>query len=83
MHGTRDTNAGPIAGFLLILAVLFTIAACGAVALAALLITAFWKVDPYTADIVTEWTLDNIVTVITGSLAKRSAGSGSVRGQRQ
>ena len=31
MHRTRDTNAGPIAGFLLILAVLFTIAACGAV----------------------------------------------------
>ena len=35
MYGTRDTNAGPIAGFLLILAVLFTVAACGAVGAAA------------------------------------------------
>jgi hypothetical protein len=31
MHGTRDTNAGPVAGFLLVLAVLFAVAACGAV----------------------------------------------------
>jgi len=35
MHGTRDTNAGPIAGFLLILAVLVTVAACGACGAAA------------------------------------------------
>ena len=37
-------------------------------ALAALLITAFWTVDSFTGQVRTEWTLDNIVTVITGSL---------------
>ena len=38
------------------------------VALVLLLITAFWRVDPYTGDIVTEWTFDNIITVVTGAL---------------
>ncbi len=38
------------------------------VALVALLITAFWKVDSFTGEIQIDWTLDNIVTVVTGSL---------------
>jgi len=38
------------------------------VALVALLITAFWKVDSFTGEIQIDWTFDNIVTVITGSL---------------
>jgi putative spermidine/putrescine transport system permease protein len=37
-------------------------------ALAALLITAFWTTDTFTGEVRTEWTLDNIVTVLTGSL---------------
>lgn len=37
-------------------------------ALAALLVTAFWTVDSFTGEISTEWNLDNIVTVLTGSL---------------
>jgi putative spermidine/putrescine transport system permease protein len=37
-------------------------------ALAALLITAFWTVDSFTGEIKIEWTLDNIITVVTGSL---------------
>jgi putative spermidine/putrescine transport system permease protein len=37
-------------------------------ALAALLITAFWTVDSFTGQVRTEWTLDNIITVVTGSL---------------
>ncbi len=38
------------------------------VALAALLITAFWQVDSFTGEIRIDWTLNNIVTVITGDL---------------
>jgi ABC-type spermidine/putrescine transport system permease subunit I len=38
------------------------------VALAALLITALWTVDSFTGAITQTWTLDNIVTVVTGSL---------------
>ena len=38
------------------------------VALVALLITAFWKVDSFTGEIQIDWTFDNIVTVMTGSL---------------
>lgn len=38
------------------------------VALAALLITALWTVDSFTGTISTTWTLDNIITVLTGSL---------------
>jgi putative spermidine/putrescine transport system permease protein len=37
-------------------------------ALAALLVTAFWSVDSFTGEISTEWNLDNIITVLTGSL---------------
>ncbi len=37
-------------------------------ALAALLVTAFWTTDAFTGQVRTEWTLDNIITVITGSL---------------
>jgi putative spermidine/putrescine transport system permease protein len=37
-------------------------------ALAALLVTAFWTTDTFTGQVRTEWTLDNIVTVLTGSL---------------
>jgi putative spermidine/putrescine transport system permease protein len=38
------------------------------VALAALLVTALWTVDSFTGEITQTWTLDNIVTVLTGSL---------------
>ncbi|MET0726417.1 MAG: ABC transporter permease [Leifsonia sp.] len=38
------------------------------VALVLLLITAFWSVDSFTGEINQTWTLDNIVTVVTGSL---------------
>lgn len=37
-------------------------------ALAALLITALWTVDSFTGEVRIEWTLDNIITVVTGSL---------------
>ena len=37
-------------------------------ALAALLITALWTVDSFTGQIYQTWTLDNIITVVTGSL---------------
>ena len=37
-------------------------------ALAALLITALWTVDSFTGQISQTWTLDNIITVVTGSL---------------
>ena len=38
------------------------------VALAALLVTALWTVDSFTGEITQTWTLDNIVTVLTGAL---------------
>jgi ABC-type spermidine/putrescine transport system permease subunit I len=38
------------------------------VALAALLITALWTVDSFTGEITQTWTLDNIITVVTGTL---------------
>lgn len=38
------------------------------IALLALLITAFWTVDSFTGEVRIEWTLKNIVTVVTGSL---------------
>ncbi len=37
-------------------------------ALAALLITAFWTTDTFTGQVRTDWTLDNIITVLTGPL---------------
>jgi putative spermidine/putrescine transport system permease protein len=53
---------------LLLSAPLFWLGLVYVVALAALLVTAFWTVDSFTGQITTEWTLDNIVTVLTGSL---------------
>ncbi|MGK2854602.1 MAG: ABC transporter permease [Microbacteriaceae bacterium] len=38
------------------------------VALAALLITALWRVDSFTGEIRQDWTLENIITVVTGAL---------------
>jgi putative spermidine/putrescine transport system permease protein len=54
-------------GFLLA-APLFWLGLVYVAALAALLITAFWTVDTFTGQVRTEWTLDNIITVLTGSL---------------
>ncbi|MGR0318743.1 ABC transporter permease [Agromyces sp. ZXT2-3] len=54
-------------GFL-IAAPLFWLGLVYVVALAALLVTAFWSVDSFTGEITTEWTLDNVITVLTGSL---------------
>lgn len=53
---------------LLLSAPLFWLVLVYIVALVLLLITAFWTVDSFTGEIRTDWTLDNIVTVITGSL---------------
>jgi putative spermidine/putrescine transport system permease protein len=53
---------------LLLTAPLFWLVVVYIVALALLLVTAFWTVDGFTNEIVTEWTLDNIITVLTGSL---------------
>lgn len=53
---------------LLLTAPLFWLVVVYIVALVLLLITAFWSVDSFTGQIRTEWTLDNIVTVLTGSL---------------
>ena len=53
---------------LLIAAPLFWLVVVYIVALALLLVTAFWRVDPFTSEIVIDWTLDNIVTVVTGTL---------------
>ena len=38
------------------------------VALVALLITAFWQVDGFTGEIRIDWTLNNIINVVTGEL---------------
>lgn len=38
------------------------------VALALLLVTAFWSVDSFTGEISQTWTFDNIITVVTGAL---------------
>ena len=53
---------------LLLGAPLFWLGVVYIVALALLLVTAFWTVDSFTGEISQEWTLDNIVTVLTGSL---------------
>ncbi|GLI27375.1 spermidine/putrescine ABC transporter permease [Agromyces rhizosphaerae] len=53
---------------LLLSAPLFWLGLVYIFALAALLITAFWSVDSFTGQISTEFTLDNIITVVTGSL---------------
>ncbi|MDT0144418.1 ABC transporter permease [Microbacterium sp. PRC9] len=53
---------------LLLTAPLFWLVVVYIVALALLLVTAFWQVDSFTGEIITDWTLDNIITVVTGSL---------------
>ncbi len=53
---------------LLLTAPLFWLVVVYVVALVLLLITAFWSVDSFTGEITTEWTLDNIITVLTGAL---------------
>jgi putative spermidine/putrescine transport system permease protein len=52
----------------LLAAPLFWLGLVYIVALVLLLVTAFWTVDSFTGEIVTDWTLDNIITVVTGSL---------------
>jgi len=53
---------------LLLSAPLFWLGVVYIVALVLLLVTAFWTVDSFTGEIVTDWTFDNIITVVTGSL---------------
>ncbi|MFF2388485.1 ABC transporter permease [Agromyces sp. NPDC058104] len=53
---------------LLLSAPLFWLGIVYIVALVLLLVTAFWSVDSFTGDITTEFTLDNIIEVLTGSL---------------
>ncbi len=53
---------------LLLTAPLFWLVVVYIVALVLLLITAFWSVDSFTGQVRTEWTLDNIIKVLTGSL---------------
>ncbi|GAA1509548.1 putative spermidine/putrescine transport system permease protein [Agromyces terreus] len=53
---------------LLLAAPLFWLVIVYIVALALLLVTAFWSVDSFTGVITTEFTLDNIIEVVTGSL---------------
>ncbi|WP_353808012.1 ABC transporter permease [Agromyces sp. SYSU T00194] len=68
-RGSVFLSAHPRARLALLLsAPLFWLGLVYIVALAALLVTAFWTVDSFTGQISTEFTLDNIITVITGSL---------------
>ncbi|WP_394553554.1 ABC transporter permease [Agromyces sp. MMS24-JH15] len=53
---------------LLLAAPLFWLVIVYIVALVLLLVTAFWSVDSFTGEITTEWTLDNIIEVVTGAL---------------
>ncbi|WP_251445359.1 ABC transporter permease [Microbacterium sp. USTB-Y] len=53
---------------LLLTAPLFWLGVVYVVALALLLVTAFWSTDSFTGEISTSFTLDNVVEVITGSL---------------
>ncbi|WP_394686238.1 ABC transporter permease [uncultured Microbacterium sp.] len=53
---------------LLLTAPLFWLGVVYIVALALLLVTALWSVDSFTGQVRTEWTFDNIVQVVTGSL---------------
>lgn len=78
LHPTRDTVARRGSAFLarhprvrlalLLTAPLFWLGVVYIVALVLLLVTAFWSVDSFTGEITTEFTLDNIVEVVTGSL---------------
>ena len=52
----------------LLTAPLFWLVVVYIVALALLLVTAFWSVNSFTGEITTEFTLDNIIEVLTGSL---------------
>lgn len=53
---------------LLLTAPLFWLVVVYIVALLLLLVTAFWSIDSFTGEIITEWTLDNFITVVTGAL---------------
>lgn len=53
---------------MLLTAPLFWLGVVYIVALALLLITAFWSTDSFTGEINTEFTFDNIIEVLTGSL---------------
>lgn len=53
---------------LLVSAPLFWLGVVYIIALALLLVTAFWSVDSFTGEISQTWTLDNIITVVTGAL---------------
>lgn len=52
----------------LLTAPLFWLGIVYIVALVLLLVTAFWSVDSFTGEITTEFTLDNVIEVLTGSL---------------
>jgi putative spermidine/putrescine transport system permease protein len=68
-RGSAGLSGHPRARLALLLtAPLFWLVLVYIVALVLLLVTAFWTVDSFTGEIVTDWTLDNIVTVLTGSL---------------
>jgi putative spermidine/putrescine transport system permease protein len=78
MSATTPTRRHAVSAFLyehvrlrlalLLAAPLFWLGLVYIVALAALLITAFWTVDSFTGEVRIEWTLDNIVTVLTTSI---------------
>ncbi|MGW4929263.1 ABC transporter permease [Agromyces sp. NPDC004153] len=78
LRSPRDTFARKGSAFLathprarlafLLTAPLFWLVVVYIVALALLLVTAFWSVDSFTGEITTEFTLDNIIEVVTGSL---------------
>ncbi|MBN9155957.1 MULTISPECIES: ABC transporter permease [unclassified Microbacterium] len=65
-RGSVYLSAHPRARLALLLsAPLFWLGAVYVVALALLLVTAFWTTDTYTGQIRTEFTFDNVVTVVT------------------
>jgi putative spermidine/putrescine transport system permease protein len=65
-RGSAFLTAHPRARLALLLsAPLFWLCAVYVVALALLLVTAFWTTDTYTGQIRTEFTADNVVTVVT------------------
>ena len=67
-RGSVYLSAHPRARLALLLsAPLFWLGAVYVVALALLLVTAFWTTDTYTGQIRTEFTLDNVVTVVTNA----------------
>ena len=66
--GVADAPTLARGSALLLSAPLFWLGVVYIVALVLLLVTAFWTVDSFTGEIVTDWTLDNIITVLTGAL---------------